>query len=66
MAGQDVNMNMRNAPNAPTTMGVCLFHRPCTHSRDADFNPAPNPEPDPNPEPNLKLNPNPDATVGDH
>ena len=60
MAGQDVNMNVQNAQNAPTIKGACLVHGPCAGRGDADLNPAPNPGPEPNPE----LNPDPDATVG--
>jgi len=66
VAGQDVNMNVQNAPNASTTTGGCLVHGPCAGSGDVDLNPAPKPEPEPNPEPNPKLNPDPDTTVGDH
>ena len=66
VAGQDVNMNVQNAPNASTTTGGCLVHGPCAGSGDADLNPAPKPEPESNPEPNPELSPDADATVGDH
>jgi len=65
VAGQDANMSVQNAPNAPTITGACLVHGPCAGRGDADLNPAPNPQPESNPEPNPELNLDPDATVGE-